>query len=70
MAILTENFLCFCFRTVSTSVGYPKNYIFYVFADDSMVGMEAASAAADLDSKARCKLACKRVLLGKYALGA
>ena len=29
----------------------------------------AASAAADLDGKPRCKLACERVLAGKYAQG-
>ena len=30
----------------------------------------AASAAADLDGKPRCKLACERVLADKYAQAA
>ena len=29
--------------------------------------MDATFVAADLDTKARCKLACERVLVGKYA---
>ena len=29
--------------------------------------MYATFVAADLDAKARCKLACGRVLVGKYA---
>lgn len=29
--------------------------------------MDATIVAADLDTKARCKLACERVLVGKYA---
>ena len=29
--------------------------------------MEATAVAAELDTMARCKLACERVMVGKYA---
>lgn len=42
--------------------------MFIAVTQNSLV-LLAASAAADLDGKPRCKLACERVLTDKYAQG-
>ena len=44
-------------------------FFMFMSATQNSLLLLAAIAAADLDSKARCKLACVRVLVDRYAQG-